>query len=223
MDANLVLVIAFWLILLGMLGRRPFNKLTIQFFPKYAANRRLKAQARSDRWLQKRQERQADDKARLLNWAKEYPDDPTAKVLLAEEALSSTSKATTPSVDVEPDPLAELRRRQQADDDYERRREDRKVVEELRSQQLLEWAIVHPATSEGRRHLEEMLVEANVRVKSADSEIYLAGLTVRDNGSETVEAIAAATHVSEAEARKAVDVRLISDIQAALAKVLSDS
>jgi len=223
MDANLVLGNIFLLILLGMLVNWLFKKLTIRFFPKYAANRRLKAQARSDRRLQKYQKRQADEKAHLLSWAKGHPDDSTAKALLAEETASSTSQAAAPSEDGKPDPLVELRRRQQAADDYERRREARKVAEELESRRVLEWAIANPATPEGRRHLEETLDETNMRVMTADSEIYFAGLTVRDNSSESVEAIAAATRISEAEARKATDEGLISNIQAALAKVLSDS
>ncbi len=195
-----------------------FSTVMSRISPKYAAKYRLKQQVKLDRDRDKRQKREAARTARLLAWAKAHPDDPAAKAILTEEA--SPSSSTTSSVDEEPDALAMLRQSQKEADDYERRREARKVAEQLRSQQMLQWALANPTSPEGRRHLEETLFEANQRVVSADQSIAIARYGVRDEGPEAIEF---ATRVAELEARKASDERAIADIQVALSGLLSDA
>lgn len=193
-----------------------FNRAMTRISPKYAAKRQLKQQAELDRQRDKRLKREANQKARLYTWAKAHPNDPAAKAILAEESLSP---AASPE-DAEPDGLKALRESQKAADDYERRREDRKVAERLRSQQMLDWALANPASPEGRRHLEETLLEVNQRIMSADNNIAFASYAT---GSDVPEAIATATRVAELETQRASDMGLIAKIQATLNKVPSDA
>jgi hypothetical protein len=195
-----------------------FNKVMIRFSPKYEARRQLKQQKEYDRRTEKRLKRDTARKARLIAWATSHPDDPAAKAILAEDASSSSS--TSSSTDENLDSLEELRRSQQAADDRERRHQDRKVAEQLRSRQLLDWALANPASAEGRRHLEETLLEANKRVESAESSITIVSYGAKGEGPEAIEV---ATRISEINAQKTSDESLIAEIQAALKRSLSDA
>lgn len=195
-----------------------FDKVMTRISPKYVARRQLKLRVEYDRRNEKRLKREATRSARVLAWATAHPDHPAAKEVLAGAATSASS--TTSAEDAHLDSLEELRRSQQAADDQESRREARKVAEQLRSQQLLDWALANPASPEGRRHLEETLLAANKRVESAERSITMASYGAKSDGPEAIEL---ATRIAEIEAQKTSDEGMIADIQTALNRSLSDA
>lgn len=215
MDAVLVFNIVMWGLIIAMLASWVFSKVTQRFFPKYAAKRKLKAEKKSERQRLKRQRKRAKERDRVLEWAKAHPDDPTAKALLALETAPAVSSAVGPMSEPEFDPMVELQRRQREADDMQQRLEARRIAEELRVQQLLEWALEHPDTPEAQRHLEETLVEVCKRVERAESDIRHA-TTMSSYHPDGLEAIEYATRQSEAEARKQADVEMIARIQKTL-------
>ena len=211
-------VLAFDIVILALVllavGYWIYNKIMLAISPRYAAKRKLKEQERSDRAYQKRQQRRAAKEARLLVWAKENPDDPFARQLAAQNTA-------TASTDAKFDPLAELQRRQREADELAQRLKDRQEAEEMRSLELLKWALANPTAPEARRHLEEMLNEASKRLERAIRDVdFEQRYGVKNDGPEAIEA---ATRLAEAEARKQAEERQIREIQAALTLSPSDS
>jgi hypothetical protein len=181
--------------------------------PKYAAQRKLRLKAKSDRAYEARKKKRASGDERLEAWARENPEDPAAKALLAEK--DSPSFLATPK-NTEPQDLQAVLRQQQLDaDELARQMEARKAAKELLNQQLLEWAKANPSTQEGRRLLVETLMEADRTATDADRDIRFAGYFTHE--ADSPEAIENASRIAEAEARKATAQRTIDDIQATLA------
>lgn len=211
-------VLAFDIVIVALLllaaGYWIYNKIMLAISPRYAAKRKLKEQERSDRAYQKRQQRRATKDARLREWAQANPDDPFARQLAAQQIASA-------SADTEFNPLEELRRRQREADEIAQRLKDRQEAEEMRSLELLKWALANPTSPEARRHLEEMLNEASKRLEYAIRDVdFEQRYGVKNDGPEAIEA---ATRLAEAEARKQAEERQIREIQAALTLSPSDS
>jgi len=204
-----------WGLIIAMLASWVFSKITQRYFPKYAAKRKLKAEKKSERQRLKRQRKRAMERDRVLEWAKAHPDDPTAKALLALETVPTASSSVGLMGEPEFDPMVELQRCQREADDMQQRLETRRIAEELRVQQLLDWALDHPDTPEAQRHLEETLDEVCKRVERAESDIRHI-TTMSSYHPDGPEAIEYATRQSEAEARKQADVELIARVQKAL-------
>lgn len=185
--------------------------------PRYAAQRKLRQKTKSDQAYEARKKKRESHEERLQAWAREHPDDPAAKAILAEK--SSPASLAAPDTAKPQDLQAVLRQRQLDADEMTRRMEARKAAEALENQRLLEWAKANPATPEGRRHLVETLMKADETVRDADRDISFASYLAPAENSP--EAIANASRIAEAEARKAAAQRTIDDIQAILT-ALSD-
>lgn len=181
--------------------------------PKYAAQRKLRAKAKSDREWENRQRRRVTKEDRLKTWAKAHSDDPVAKALLADEGKAPVI-TSVPVAGSDSDFLAMLRRRQEEADAMAARIEQRRAAEALLEQQLLDWAIEHSSEPEAQRHLVEVMVAANQQIEQAERDARLWGFFIGD--SDGAEAIASGSKVADAKARKAAAERTISRIQAAL-------
>lgn len=181
--------------------------------PKYAAQRKLRAKAKSDREWENRQQRRAAKEDRLKVWATAHSDDPVAKALLADGDKASAI-TPAPVTGSDSDFLATLRRRQEEADALTARIEARRAAEALLEQQLLDWAIEHPSESEARRHLVEVMVASSQQIEQAERDARLWGFFTE--GSDSAEAIESGSKIAEAEARKAAAERTIARIQTAL-------
>lgn len=206
MDPWLVVIVVTWPVILWW----AVDSLLARLSPKYAAKRRLRAEAKATRQRQARKKREERNHARMVKWAQKHPDDPDAKEFLALVVPSGTEDGAT-------DYLAEIRRSQQADDEDKRRAAERKAARELRERQTLEWAIGDPTTPEARRHLDEQLEAATDRLEAAVRSIgHCQTMMDYMKGDLDPEFIAQSTRLAEAEATKATEVELIRRIQEAL-------
>lgn len=227
---TIILGIEYCIILGGLvfLAGWALNAGMTRLSPKWAARRKLREGRRHNRASVKRQKKRAakaerDDRRteRERKWAEAHPNDPAAKLILAQEVSPAPLRAATP-LEKEEDFLAELRRKQQADDEYRRQREARRIAEAMRAEQLLEWVIENPSIPEARRHLEEQLEEMVRQLESTDREIsHCNTMMSLMKGDDDPETILYAMRRSEAEAKKAVEVERIRRIQSTLEMPLS--
>lgn len=148
----------------------------------------------------------------MVAWAQEHPDSPDAKAFLAEEASFSATSLLCPEEGLPP--RQALRARQREADEAALRAEARRTAAEVSETRLLEWALAHPETPEGQRHLLEMLSEYGERIDRAEHTIRFAGYSAARGGEP--EAIEAATRAVEAEAHRDMLVRTTDRIREVL-------
>ena len=214
------LLAVFWI---RMAYRAIMKKLSPRHALKYEQVRQRKVEtmlARDRAKRARRELRKHKQRERLTAWAEAHPDNPVAKAHLQQEVprLERRDKANALN------PSEELRIKQAEHDEYAQRIKDRRAADELRSQQLLNWAIGHPNTPEARRHIEEQLEATTTQLQRAESSVEHYRFMLRFHRDENdPNAILYGSQLVEAEAQQREQQALIRRLTEALNTPASES